>query len=564
MSPLRTRAVNRELADHTEEWGARRREDTLRVAAWRLDGGGPADPALMVRAARQARFLFDFPLAERLARVAAEGDDPEAGQVLAEVLAQQGKLADAEAFMATLEPRVSDDQHRALVSMTRCDNLFWGIQDEERAFAVSRQAEAAVTSQEWQDEIVCQRASFDLLAGRSEYALATVADFLERPLSRALIGAAVVAGPALAIAGRSDEALLVCERALAAHRHLGDQLMITHPGIHLVARSLALVEAGRLAEAEGNAQLGYDGSVATGAVRAQSWFALMLGRAALMQGKVLGAARWGREAASLYREVGRTGPVRWCMGLVAMAEAMAGDAVAAEAALAEADELIDTPFQLFAAEIERARAWVLVARGELSAARALLQVAATMAGASGQLSIEASALHDLVRTGDEGAAAAAARLAELALVVDGELTKARAAHAAALQHDDAGELETVAGRFEAMGAMLLAAEVATAAAVTARRHGQRATAMTCGRLAAALTARCDGARTPGLAVAAAEAALTAREREIAMLAASGLSSSEIAERLGGVSVRTVTNHLQRAYAKLGVSRRGELAGALEG
>jgi DNA-binding CsgD family transcriptional regulator len=112
--------------------------------------------------------------------------------------------------------------------------------------------------------------------------------------------------------------------------------------------------------------------------------------------------------------------------------------------------------------------------------------------------------------------------------------------------------------------MLLAAEVATAAAVTARRHGQRATAMTCGRLAAALTARCDGARTPGLAVAAAEAALTAREREIAMLAASGLSSSEIAERLGGVSVRTVTNHLQRAYAKLGVSRRGELAGALEG
>ncbi len=52
--------------------------------------------------------------------------------------------------------------------------------------------------------------------------------------------------------------------------------------------------------------------------------------------------------------------------------------------------------------------------------------------------------------------------------------------------------------------------------------------------------------------------LTHREREIAMLAADGLSSRAIAERLY-VSVRTVDNHLGRIYTKLGVSSQAEPA-----
>ena len=51
--------------------------------------------------------------------------------------------------------------------------------------------------------------------------------------------------------------------------------------------------------------------------------------------------------------------------------------------------------------------------------------------------------------------------------------------------------------------------------------------------------------------------LTRREREVANLAARGLSNHEIAERLV-ISARTVGNHLQRAYAKLGVRGREEL------
>ena len=52
--------------------------------------------------------------------------------------------------------------------------------------------------------------------------------------------------------------------------------------------------------------------------------------------------------------------------------------------------------------------------------------------------------------------------------------------------------------------------------------------------------------------------LTKREREVAVLAAGGITSKDIADRLF-VSVRTVDNHLGRVYEKLGISSRAELA-----
>jgi DNA-binding NarL/FixJ family response regulator len=76
-----------------------------------------------------------------------------------------------------------------------------------------------------------------------------------------------------------------------------------------------------------------------------------------------------------------------------------------------------------------------------------------------------------------------------------------------------------------------------------------------------LAERCEGAQTPALATGSEPVALTKREREVATLAARGLASRDIAETLV-VSTRTVENHLQRAYEKLGVRSRAELADAL--
>lgn len=52
--------------------------------------------------------------------------------------------------------------------------------------------------------------------------------------------------------------------------------------------------------------------------------------------------------------------------------------------------------------------------------------------------------------------------------------------------------------------------------------------------------------------------LTPREKEVAALAALGLSNEEIAKELG-ISVKTVKAHLSLVFQKLGVKRRSELA-----
>jgi DNA-binding NarL/FixJ family response regulator len=56
-------------------------------------------------------------------------------------------------------------------------------------------------------------------------------------------------------------------------------------------------------------------------------------------------------------------------------------------------------------------------------------------------------------------------------------------------------------------------------------------------------------------------ALTESERRVAELAARGLSNVEIAQSLF-VAIKTVEGHLARAYKKLGIASRRDLAGAL--
>ncbi|NKE62781.1 helix-turn-helix transcriptional regulator, partial [Lentzea sp. PSKA42] len=75
---------------------------------------------------------------------------------------------------------------------------------------------------------------------------------------------------------------------------------------------------------------------------------------------------------------------------------------------------------------------------------------------------------------------------------------------------------------------------------------------------------CEGARTPilrALDESPVVANMTGREREIAELAARGLSNQEISERLT-LSIRTVGNHLTRLYGKLGI-RRDDLPGLFD-
>jgi DNA-binding CsgD family transcriptional regulator len=119
----------------------------------------------------------------------------------------------------------------------------------------------------------------------------------------------------------------------------------------------------------------------------------------------------------------------------------------------------------------------------------------------------------------------------------------------------------VVDQFERMGALLLASEAATEAAQALQDAGDRRASAALGVRAVGLGRHCEGARTPGMTAPVAVTPLTQRERDIATLAADGASSKEIADRLH-LSVRTVNNHLQSAYSKLGIAGRRELAAAL--
>ena len=75
MPALTRRRLLIELADRLETIGGRRREDATRVAAARLQALGSADPELLLKAARLARYALDFPQVERFARAAAHARD---------------------------------------------------------------------------------------------------------------------------------------------------------------------------------------------------------------------------------------------------------------------------------------------------------------------------------------------------------------------------------------------------------------------------------------------------------------------------------------------------------
>lgn len=154
----------------------------------------------------------------------------------------------------------------------------------------------------------------------------------------------------------------------------------------------------------------------------------------------------------------------------------------------------------------------------------------------------------------------AARLAELASLVEGPRAEVAGRWAAAVADDDGDALLDISRALEAVGDRIAAADAAAHASLAFHRHNRRGSALSASGRAGRIITDC-GATTPATRAAAAPLPLTGREREIATLIADGLSTKEIAEALT-VSVRTVENHIYRACSHLGVATRQDLAGLI--
>ncbi len=556
MPRLRARAILLAEAGRLEAANPAVGPAALRIAVWRLDAGGRPDPAVLIRGAHLARNAHDFRVVRRLIEaIPPEQLDAVGTLLLGEALYELGAFDASERVLARGQQLPASEPVALRLAVTRAKNTHWGLCQPDAALAINAAASAVITSPPLADELVADEAAILMFSGHPDRALAV----LQRIVGvdqRTRVVRAISGAPALAVTGRTAEAVTTAEAGFTDHVALGDELAIAHPATHIVNQVFALTEAGRLTEAEQLARAGADIVASHRVPIAQIWFAANLGRVATLQGRVATARRYYAEAAGLAEANGFAGPRFMALSGLALAHAMLGDAEAATRVLAERAAL--PAFGFLGPEQQLADAWTAHASRLPAAAADIFRAAAAQAAATGHRTAESWLWHDLMRTSGYDASA---RLRELARACDSPLATARARHAVAARARNARELAAAADGFEALGAMLLAAEAASAAAEAFSRAGDRRAATAAQRRSSALAAACESAATPGLVHVAAAVPLSGREREIVMLAATGLASKDIADRLF-LSVRTVNNHLQRAYTKLGVSSRAGLAHAL--
>lgn len=554
MPRLHARSLLLAQVERVERRGGRRSGDPLLLASWRLDATGTADPALLVRAARLARYAHDSPRIERLAEAALRhGPDTSASLLLGESLTEQGRHQDAERVFAAAWPSASD-QAMGPLGLARASNLYFGLGQIEQA-----QARLHETARRGGAALAPAVAAVDSMlvnaVAGAERAIARLGD-TEPPESNPshlnlwLRSRAIL----LAETGRLDDAAEAAIRGHALPQHTDDWITIPHPAGHLVILAEARLHSGRFAEAERTARSGLETALRDELNSLVMWFSWQLGRVALGRGRVATAERLFREAGTHAR--GSSQAVAGMTALAGLVRALAYRAMLTERdpLLAQLDRAAGAAPRV--AELQRARAWALASLGRQAQAREILLSTARLCLEQGRRTDATALLHDLVRLGD--ATTAGPELIAVAALVQGEFAAVRAAHARAALSADPDGLAEVGELFAGLGAYLLAAEALLAASALYRAEGGQRAATACLSRATALREQCEGARTPGLVADSGPIPLSDREREVAALVARGLRSPEIAKLLF-ISVRTVNNHLQNIYGKLGVNSRGELA-----
>lgn len=287
------------------------------------------------------------------------------------------------------------------------------------------------------------------------------------------------------------------------------------------------------------------------------WVEMMAGSVALSRGRVEDAVPRLRDALSAHNPAFLGGWLcRYHVDL-AIALAVCGETDAAMQCLSRL-EAARRPETAWLEPVEMlATAWISASTGAVTRAIGEARSAAVTAASRGQPAREVLCLQTATRFGDT---TTVARLGELVRVVGGTRARVAARHAAALAASDGDGLMAASAAYEEIGDALAAVDAAAQASVALRQANRRGSALAATNRARELARRCGDVHTPALSDAAAPAVFTGRMREVVMLAGSGLTNREIAERLQ-LSVRTVEGHLYRAAGRVGARDRNELARA---
>jgi len=369
-------------------------------------------------------------------------------------------------------------------------------------------------------------------------AVGTAAAALDRLTSRELatrLPAFGMLGRARRALGQLEPALADLDRGAAIAAETGRETILLQLSLE---RAVTLVALGRIRDAVAAAEQGLELAELSGNDRMLLWAHATASRAQLAAGAVMAALEHAERAAAAgaQPDLQAAGEPGWCLGNASTAAGNPGRAVEAMLAsfggpgldalppAARAEAAADLAAAQLAAGDAEGAGRTLAGREPDTAPLLLARSALLLARGRADEALEVALA---ARAATAGAPLAAAR-AELAV---------GRAHAAAGRRDEAlAALTAAEARLDACGAVRLRDE----AVRELRRLGHR-------------VRRGGGARTDG--------GLTAREREIALLVASGRTNREIAEQLV-LSTRTIEAHLRTIYGKLGLRSRVELTRAL--
>ncbi len=552
LSPARRRRIAAALL---AAWPPERAQpgQTVLTALWQLDAGGPVDPDHLLTAADLV-LHSDPALSARFAQEAAR-HPPQVRACVAHAaaLVEQGRPDEARAALEKAAADIRDPGDDVQIGIALAGHRAWAERDpmgghDELTTMLQRVAEPGARA-----EIRSVDALVLLFGGRTREALQAAEAVLADPAAahRALLRAGLARSAALSLVGRTADALRAAGRAAADC--LADPAGLPYvQGMAVAAMGLAQIWRSPVPDVPGThprtgrwpTSLRHD----VAGLEATAW-PLFDGYVHRVAGDLPAAIRCLRTA--LVQQSGGEGLFR------SEAAAWLSLCLAEAGRIEEAEEVLrSTPPDAMAVVpglAPWAAAGVAAARGERGRAVDLMAQASAAAGRSGCRLVEVGYLiYEAGIRGPRGPAEVAGRLGPALDHVDAPRLVAggRAVLAvAAAQGRDVPSLLRHVDALERMNLSRHALGVAEAAESLAKPGA--ATRATADRLRAAYAIPATGAPDP----------LTIREREIAALAAEGLTDREIAGRLV-LSVRTVESHLARVYRKLTVTSRRQLKGAL--
>ncbi|MEU5843027.1 LuxR C-terminal-related transcriptional regulator [Rhodococcus sp. NPDC047139] len=546
------RKLRGRLVDELQRRGTNTAAERIRLAELYMGSDHTPDTEFLITAARDAVFLSNHPLGERIARQACEnGGGIAAAELLARALLWQGQPELAAKTLSRFDPAGLNELELVQWGLPQVSVLFWSFGEVDRAHDILALLHERIHHPALRTLADAVTASTAVHENRIDEGLALVEEVLSDPaaLPQAVEWAAFSAGLALPVTGRGSDFEPIALRCFEMRKPTDGmiRMMIRYGDV------VALTQVGNLALAEKRVA---DTSHFSSSGQYLAWAISKIMAAVVHTNRGCFpevVSEIEQSLAALTADV----PLPWRLPatiLLAKAYSVLGQPQQARRVLDKADEHTGRHTAIHGPSRLIAQSWLAAAENSEQRSLALAHEAAEAARVSGQYAVEADALHDAARFGDR---TVADRLAELVDHVDGPVVSVQARHAYAVAKADAACLDAVSGEFEKRRLLLHAADAAALAASAHTHDGNKRQSTESAAHAFKLASRCGGVTTPAIQSAAHPLPLTSREREIAALVATGLTNRQIADRLV-VSVRTVEGHLYRACIKLDVCDREQL------